>query len=63
MMWKFQTEKLLLSTTMKTNQSFIITYYNSSSNCYCLFFFFPFMLCTDTRALNHLSHFGLIYSK
>ena len=25
--------------------------------------FVPFMLRTDTRALNHLSHFGLIYSK
>ena len=25
--------------------------------------FVPFMLRTDTSALNHLSHFGLIYSK
>ena len=25
--------------------------------------FVPFMLHTDTSALNHLSHFGLIYSK
>ena len=39
----FQTAKLWLFITMKTNQSVIITYYNSSSNCYCLFFLF--LLC------------------
>ena len=47
---------------MKRNQTVIITYYDSSSNCYCLFFS-PFKLCTDTSAFNHFSHFGLIYSK
>ena len=62
MMRKFQTEKLWLSTTMKTNQTVIITYYDSSSNCYCLSFF-PFKLPTDTSALNHFGHNGLIYSK
>ena len=62
-MWKFQTQKSWLSTTLKTNQTVIITYYDSSSNCYCLSFFFPFKLPTDTCALNHFGHLGLIYSK
>ena len=61
MMWKFHTEKLLLSSTMKPNQSIIIANYNSSSNCY--HHFFSFMLHTDTSAIKHLSHFSLIYSK
>ena len=62
MMWKFHTEKLLLSTTMKPNQSVIIANYNSSSNYYH-HFFCSFMLHTDTGAFKHLSHFSLIYSK
>ena len=56
----FQTVELLLSTTMEANKSLIITYYNSSSNCYNCLLFFP-LLCTSV--FNHLSHFGLIYSK
>ena len=62
-MWKFHTEKLLLSSTMKPNQSVIIANYNSSSNCYHHFFFCSCMLHTDTSAFKHLSHFSLIYSK
>ena len=62
MMWKFHTEELLLSSTMKPNQSIIIANYNSSSNCYH-HFFCSFMLHTDTSAIKHLSHFSLIYSK